>query len=413
MDPNDPILIQQHQHQDNLRRQQQLEQQRRLEHQQLLEDEEREQMQQEQRARALATPTDESEAPHKKKRWPFGGKKNPDDQLNGDGETDAPELLDAQGRVLSTESAGGSGSAMGVTGLLIALILVGVLAWLFLPRLFKSGDGRSQPVVAQTTTRAELPQAAPGDPLSTPTAPGLPELSKEPADQVNVPGALPAVSETVAELSQATLPQASASTASAALPALAVGTTATEQIPPAAAAGAQAGITPSTPQADELNEVKLRLSELEVRMTNLQSELDRRIAEASADKGGGADGATVTLAPRRVQTRARLAPRKPQQAVAAKPKALVPAAIEPSLSAEQKLRNQMQAQLLSIDVWDGVPSIVVGTGAPGDKRIRTLQPGEQLNGVALQSVDVPAGRATFSVGSGSLVTLDVKDARQP
>ena len=70
MDPNDPILIQQHQHQDNLRRQQQLEQQRRLEHQQLLEDEEREQMQQEQRARALATPTDESEAPRKKKRWP-------------------------------------------------------------------------------------------------------------------------------------------------------------------------------------------------------------------------------------------------------------------------------------------------------------------------------------------------------
>ena len=50
MDPNDPILIQQHQHQDNLRRQQQLEQQRRLEHQQLLEDEEREQMQQERRS---------------------------------------------------------------------------------------------------------------------------------------------------------------------------------------------------------------------------------------------------------------------------------------------------------------------------------------------------------------------------
>ena len=136
MDPNDPILIQQQQHAENLRRLQHAENQRRLDHQQLLEDEEREQMQQEQRARALATPTDESEAPRKKKRWPFGGKKNPDDQLNGDGETDAPELLDAQGRVLSTESAGGSGSAMGVTGLLIALILVGVLAWLFLPRLF-------------------------------------------------------------------------------------------------------------------------------------------------------------------------------------------------------------------------------------------------------------------------------------
>ena len=82
-------------------------------------------------------------------------------------------------------------------------------------------------------------------------------------------------------------------------------------------------------------------------------------------------------------------------------------------SAKQQLRNQMQAQLLAIDVWDGRPSVVVGTGLPGDKRVRVLQPGEQLHGVGLHSVDVAAGKATFSVGAGSLVTLDVKEAMQP
>ena len=71
------------------------------------------------------------------------------------------------------------------------------------------------------------------------------------------------------------------------------------------------------------------------------------------------------------------------------------------------------AGLLAIDVWDGRPSVVVGTGLPGDKRVRVLQPGEQLHGVGLHSVDVAAGKATFSVGAGSLVTLDVKEAMQP
>ena len=53
MDPNDPIMIQRQQHEENLRRMQQQEQQRRLEHtenqrrldhQQLIEDEEREEL---------------------------------------------------------------------------------------------------------------------------------------------------------------------------------------------------------------------------------------------------------------------------------------------------------------------------------------------------------------------------------
>ena len=63
MDPNDPIMIQRQQHEENLRRMQQQEQQRRLEqaenqrrldHQQLIEDEEREELLRQERARAMA-----------------------------------------------------------------------------------------------------------------------------------------------------------------------------------------------------------------------------------------------------------------------------------------------------------------------------------------------------------------------
>lgn len=71
----------------------------------------------------------------------------------------------------------------------------------------------------------------------------------------------------------------------------------------------------------------------------------------------------------------------------------------------------MQAELLAVDLWDGRPSVVVGTGLPGDQRIRVLQPGEQFNGVGLQSADAVTGRATFSVGQGQQVTLTVDEGR--
>ena len=65
------------------------------------------------------------------------------------------------------------------------------------------------------------------------------------------------------------------------------------------------------------------------------------------------------------------------------------------------------AQLLAVDLWDGRPSVVIGTGARGDKRTRVLQPGESFNGIALQSVDVGNQRATFTTGTGT-VTMEVK-----
>ena len=62
-------------------------------------------------------------------------------------------------------------------------------------------------------------------------------------------------------------------------------------------------------------------------------------------------------------------------------------------------------QLLAVDMWNGVPSVVVGTGLPGDKRVRVLKRGDVYNGVALIDVDPVARTATFGLGNGRSFTL--------
>jgi|GEM_PF-3755829 len=71
--------------------------------------------------------------------------------------------------------------------------------------------------------------------------------------------------------------------------------------------------------------------------------------------------------------------------------------------------SNVQPRLLAIDSWGGTPSVVIGTSAPGDKRVRALQPGESINGIGLHAVDVRAGQATFDVGAGELVTLSLHE----
>ena len=69
-------------------------------------------------------------------------------------------------------------------------------------------------------------------------------------------------------------------------------------------------------------------------------------------------------------------------------------------SSRQKRAPKGQGALLAVDMWDGKPSAVIGTGIPGDRRVRVLQPGEQLAGVALVKADARRGSATFSTGTG-------------
>lgn len=59
-------------------------------------------------------------------------------------------------------------------------------------------------------------------------------------------------------------------------------------------------------------------------------------------------------------------------------------------------------QVLSVDMWDGRPSVVVGViGAPAGQ-VRVLAPGDTYNGVTLTAVDVAGQRATFSDGARSV-----------
>ena len=66
-------------------------------------------------------------------------------------------------------------------------------------------------------------------------------------------------------------------------------------------------------------------------------------------------------------------------------------------------------RLLSVDMWNGKPSVVVSTGDPNDTRVRVMQPGESINGITLREASVQARSATFDVGSGRLVKLGVED----
>ena len=61
-------------------------------------------------------------------------------------------------------------------------------------------------------------------------------------------------------------------------------------------------------------------------------------------------------------------------------------------------------ELLAVDVWDGVPSAVIGTGVPGDKRVKVFKAGDKERGVGVKAVDVESQSATFNV-FGKEITL--------
>ncbi|WP_294255437.1 hypothetical protein [uncultured Comamonas sp.] len=95
-------------------------------------------------------------------------------------------------------------------------------------------------------------------------------------------------------------------------------------------------------------------------------------------------------APKRVMVKAK--PATPRQVVAAKP-AAAPAG----------------AQLVSVDMWNGEPSVVVASGVPGDRRVRVLRPGDVVNGLSLKSADPVSRTATFVAPGSQGLTLSVSN----
>jgi hypothetical protein len=60
-------------------------------------------------------------------------------------------------------------------------------------------------------------------------------------------------------------------------------------------------------------------------------------------------------------------------------------------------------QLLSVDVWDGKPSVVVGRGRGHDADVRFLNEGETQGRVTVKKADVGSQRALLSTGKGEIV----------
>lgn len=98
-------------------------------------------------------------------------------------------------------------------------------------------------------------------------------------------------------------------------------------------------------------------------------------------------------APKRVMVKAKPAtPRQAAKVVAAKPAAA-----------------PVGAQLVSVDMWNGEPSVVVASGVPGDRRVRVLRPGDVVNGLSLKSADPVSRTATFVAPGSQGLTLSVSN----
>lgn len=77
----------------------------------------------------------------------------------------------------------------------------------------------------------------------------------------------------------------------------------------------------------------------------------------------------------------------------------------PAKPVAQPTKTGPSQQLLSVDLWNGRPSVVVSNGDPRAPLIKVMQPGDTFNGITLNSADVATQRATFSDGARS-ISLD-------
>ena len=279
----------------------------------------------------------------------------------------------------STSSTGGTG--LGVGFVVVALLLAAGAS--FVGYRFLNGQADDQPaaVASEARTAPALPLAEPRD--SRPAvvqAPGHAEPRQAEPVAAKPPVALPEPADAPDGLA----PAATAA-ATPAGPAQSPAAVVTADAKPASSdtsVGAAAA-TPDT-QREQIQALEQRVAHLEQQLQGQQA--NPRPAPANVRPAGQYPRAATAQAPTR-------------------PMAVTPRATPAATPAAQ-------GQLLAIDTWDGRPSVVVGTGMPGDQRVRVLQPGESFNGISLQSVDVQAGRATFLAAGGKPFTLQLHEAAQ-
>lgn len=140
-----------------------------------------------------------------------------------------------------------------------------------------------------------------------------------------------------------------------------------------------------TTRLDEL------LAELKANAQALQGVLDGQKAQMALLTKLEQDVAALSSAMTQMQAQQVAA----QQQAAAKPKAHVVKAAPPA--------PKPQAQLLSVDVWDGRPSAAIGSSDPADRRVRFLREGDQQQGITLKKADTHGQQAVFDVAGHEVV----------
>ncbi|WP_127806718.1 hypothetical protein [Hydrogenophaga sp. NH-16] len=176
-------------------------------------------------------------------------------------------------------------------------------------------------------------------------------------------------------------------------------------LPPALPATAPAEAVPAAPAAQD--------PKLQEQLERLEKRLDQLVAGFKAQgyikEGAGQDGADLQVADFLPHPSILPPPAAPQPVVspaASRPAPRKPAVRRPVAAVAPRPTHQV----LSVDMWDGRPSVVVGEVGGNPAHVRVLSPGDSYQGVTLTSVDVAGQRATFSDGARS-VSIAVE--RQP
>jgi hypothetical protein len=162
--------------------------------------------------------------------------------------------------------------------------------------------------------------------------------------------------------------------------------------PTGAAAGGNELPPPVMPRAPEVGL-------LQAAAQDIKTLLDHQQRQAERIEQLGQQVAGLAAAVDRLQARQVAARRMVRRAAAPVAAASAPAA--PAAA---------QAQLLSVDMWDGRPSVVIGTGSAEDRRVRFLAEGDRQSGIALKHASPHEQRAVIDV-AGREVVLDREGQR--
>ena len=303
------------------------------------------------------------------------------------------------GRVKKSKRAGKARNRVVMGAAAVAIGVLGYLNWTSksdVPDLL----GSELPTIPAELIASSLPQIEPVDPR---LSGDLDLLGSFPEDRiVAAPNAAPVEPSAVFSLEDLPLDEPVVPEQAPAADATSVATATVEVTAPAA-------VPAQSPAPNSNADLLARLERMETMVALLQQQMELQTKiNAAAAKTAAAPVQVQAKpvqepAPRKVvkATEAKITPAKRPRQVAAKPvqpEATKTVAVVPS---------KLSGQLVSVDMWNGQPSVVVASGLPGDRRVRVLRPGDVINGLALRSADPVSQSATFSAPGSAGLTLFV------